>query len=71
MAWTQADVDALDAAIKNGAVHVRFSDGKEVTYRSMSDLLKARALAAVEVSAANGTIMTRQLRVYTDKGFGL
>lgn len=70
MAWTQADLDALDNAIKGGAVHVRFSDGKEVTYRSMNDLLKARAFAATQVSAANGTMMTRQLRVYTDKGFG-
>jgi hypothetical protein len=69
MAWSQADIDALDTAIKSGVTRVRFQN-RDVTYRSMDDLLKARALAVVEVAAANGTIPCRQLRVYTDKGFG-
>lgn len=66
--WSQADIDALDAAIKTGVTSVRFQD-REVTYRSMNDLLKARAFASTQVAAATGQIPTRQLRVYSDKGW--
>ncbi len=69
MAWSQADIDALDAAIKSGTNRVRYAD-REVVYQSIDSLLKARALAVSEVNAANGTIIKRQLRVFTDKGFG-
>ena len=70
MAWTQADVDALDNAIKSGTKRVRFSD-REVEYMSMSDLLMARNLASAEVAAATPTQppMVRQRRLYTDKGW--
>lgn len=68
MAYSQADIDALDNAIKTGAVRVRFQD-REVTYRDMKSLLEARNLAVAEVNAANATMPLRQLRVYTTKGF--
>lgn len=50
MAFTQADVDALDAAIKSGELSVRFRD-REVTYRSLDDLIKARRYVGAKVAA--------------------
>lgn len=41
MAFTSADLAAIDAAIASGELTVTH-DGRTVTYRSMSDLLKAR-----------------------------
>jgi len=68
MAWTQADIDALDEAIKNGVTLVSFQD-RQVRYRSMDELLKARALAVIEVKASEGKTTIRHIRVYTDKGW--
>lgn len=42
MAFTQAQVDALDNAIAGGLLSVRYGD-KVTTYQSMDDMLKARA----------------------------
>lgn len=42
---TQAQIDALDAAIATGILTVTFNS-RTVTYQSISDLLKARALIA-------------------------
>ena len=43
MAMTTADIDALDAAIASGASKVRFADGREITYRSLAEMLTARS----------------------------
>lgn len=42
MAWTQADLDTIEAAIANPEMRVRFADGREVQYRSVSEILTAR-----------------------------
>jgi len=68
MAFTQADLDALKAIAKTGTRHVRFSDGREVTYRSMAELQAAIAMVAAEVGAAQGTPRVRRRRFATDKG---
>jgi hypothetical protein len=68
MAWTQADLDALDNAIKSGTRQVRFAD-REVTYASMQDLILARNFASEQIAAANSQLLTRQRRIYTDKGW--
>lgn len=39
--WTQEQLDALNAAIAQGALRVRYAD-KEVEYRSLSDMLQLR-----------------------------
>ena len=54
MSWTQGDLDAIDRAIRTGALKVRGSDGKEVTYRSLDELQRIRAeiVAVVTPSAA-------------------
>lgn len=38
MAYTQDDVDALKAAYKTGALRVRYSDGREVLYRTREEI---------------------------------
>jgi hypothetical protein len=42
MAFTKDDIDAIDLAIASGELAVDFGDRK-VTYRSISDLKKAKA----------------------------
>lgn len=51
MAFTPTDLAAIDAAIASGELSVEVS-GKRVTYRSMDDLLKARALIATDLASA-------------------
>jgi hypothetical protein len=41
MAFTQTQLDAVETAIASGELKVMF-DGREVIYRSIDDLLKAR-----------------------------
>lgn len=41
MAWTEADIEALESAIKTGAQRVRYRD-REVEYRSIADMLALR-----------------------------
>jgi hypothetical protein len=49
MAWTQADLDAINAAISTGAKRVRFQT-HEVEYQSLSDQLRVRDLIIGELA---------------------
>lgn len=49
MAWTQTDLDAIDAAIASGELVVQYQD-KRVTYRSIEELKAARAMIVGEVA---------------------
>ena len=51
MAFTQSDLDAIDTAIASGELTVSHN-GRTVTYRSMSDLLRARQTIQTLLSAA-------------------
>ena len=42
MAWTTTDLTAIESAIASGVLRVRFSDGREVQYQSLADLLRVR-----------------------------
>lgn len=53
MAWTQADIDALKAAIATGVKSVAYHD-KTVTYHSVDDMLKALAMMQAEVNVSSG-----------------
>lgn len=53
MAWNQVDVDQLEAAIKSGELSVRFRD-REVTYRSMAELVAAHRLISNKVNGTPG-----------------
>lgn len=48
MAWTQADLDAIKAAIAGGSVKVKYAD-REVQYQTLTDLLKIKNLIEKEL----------------------
>lgn len=50
MAWSQSDIDALQAAMAKGVKRVRYSSG-EVEYQSMDDMRKLLADMRREVNA--------------------
>jgi hypothetical protein len=66
MAWTQADVDTLKAAIASGVKRVRYTD-REVEYQSTEDMRAALSAAQQEVNLASGTPSYRVIG--TRKGF--
>lgn len=63
MAFTSADLDAINAAIARGERTVQFAD-RSVTYRSIDELLQARAVIAASLAAR-----PRQRLAYASKGF--
>lgn len=48
MAWTQADLDALDKAIKSGARRVRRGD-RDVEYRDLGEMLRVREMIRADL----------------------
>lgn len=67
MAFTQAQLDALDAAIAGGELTVKYQD-KQVTYRSLDEMIRTRQLIKADLDEQNG--VSRPLAVYasTSKG---
>lgn len=60
MALSQADLDALDSAIASAELEVEL-DGRRVRYRSVADMLRARAhVAEVLTAAAQGPAGSRR-----------
>jgi hypothetical protein len=55
MAYTQPQHDALEAAIAQGALEVRYGD-KKVTYRSLDDMFRILKLMNIDLGliSANG-----------------
>jgi hypothetical protein len=43
MAWTQAQLNALNNAIANGNTKVKYAD-REISYRSLEEMLRLRAI---------------------------
>ena len=66
MAWTQADVDALKAAIATGAKKVKYTD-REVEFQDTGAMMRALSAMEAEVNAAAGT--ARYTRLMPRKGF--
>jgi hypothetical protein len=52
VAFVQSDLDAINAAIASGELRVAFKD-RSVEYRSLDELLKAKALIAAELAGTN------------------
>jgi len=48
MAWTQSDLDALEAAIASGARVVEY-DGRSTTFQSLADMLQLRRMMRAEL----------------------
>jgi len=69
MAYTQADIDALKTAIASGAIEVRHSDGRMVRYRSLQEMENLLNIMQADLGAT-GTVINRQYRVYSEKGWG-
>jgi hypothetical protein len=71
MAWTQADLDAIEAAVVSGQRRVRLN-GREVEYHSVGDMLKARDAIRNEVSRQqselSGVKRPTSFRSRTSKG---
>lgn len=65
MAWTQNDLTVLESAIAQGALTVKYAD-KEVTYRSLDEMLKLRELMISEINGNGlGSIQnSRRVGVY-------
>lgn len=61
MAWTQAEIDTLKAAVASGVLTVRFVGGngveRMVTYQSLAEMrdLLAEMQGAVAASSGSGT----------------
>lgn len=51
MAWTQADLEAIETAIKNGTSEVQYAD-KRVKYRSLEELKEIRAMISKELDTS-------------------
>jgi len=70
MALTQTDLDALDAAIATSELEVEL-EGRRVRYRSISELLAARAHVASVLAgntAGGATRRSFQYRFTTSRG---
>jgi hypothetical protein len=49
MAFTNDDLDRLEAAISTGTLRVRYRDGRETQFRSLQEMLTTRTLMQAEL----------------------
>jgi hypothetical protein len=61
-AFSTADLNRINRAIASGALVVRYDDGRQVTYRSMDELLQARA--AIERDLASDRSPVRKVAAH-------
>lgn len=68
MAFTTAQLQALEAAMARGVLTVRYADGTQTTYRSQAEMLELRRKMRYDL----GLITDRSGRKYAEhtKGFG-
>ena len=71
MAFTAADLTAIETAIKSGELEVEYQD-RRVKYRSITELMKAYAVItnAVNEPASVGSRKAKQVRFAAKRGFG-
>jgi len=62
MAFTTADLTAIDAAIKSGALSVSYNN-RTINYRSVAELLQARETILADIQTAAGTRRSRTFRL--------
>lgn len=68
MAYTQAQLEALEEALASGMLRVSF-EGRSMEYRSIEELKKAIAEVRAGLAAQQGKPQGRVVKVYTRKGF--
>jgi len=69
MAYSQTQLDALQAALATGALVVEY-EGKKVTYRSLAELKEQISIVQGALDRATGTVKRRAVRIFTS-GKGL
>ena len=69
MPFSQADLDALDAARKQGAKRIRFQD-RDFEFDTVDDYIKLRSLILNDIAQQSGPQQVRQVRIYTKSGWG-
>lgn len=68
MAWSQSDLDAIDNAIKSGALRVEYPNGGSVLYRSLADMRSIRGDIAQCLNVQAGLPkQPRRLKIYSVK----
>ena len=72
MAFTQTDLDAVNAAVASGELKIEVA-GRMVMYRSIDELIKARDIISAELAATASTSSVRRgfytVRFSTARGF--
>lgn len=63
MAVTQADIDAIDAALARGVLTVDIDDMK-ITYQTVNEMLKARAVLLAQLNRQVTGYATRSYASY-------
>lgn len=58
MAFTQSQLDALEAALATGTLTVEYAE-KRVTYRSQAEMIALRNLMKNELASASGAVAQR------------
>ena len=66
MSYTEAQRDALRAAIASGILRVSY-DGKNVEYRSMADLKSALNEVESALARDSGKPQNRRVKIYAEK----
>jgi hypothetical protein len=59
MSYTAEQLAELRSAIAEGVLKVRFSDGRELTYRSLAEMLETERTMAAEVEAGQARPVRR------------
>jgi len=65
MSFTLNQLEAIETAIASGELKVAY-DGREVIYRSMDDLIKARNTISAALQSA-GTVTTKRKYSYISR----
>jgi len=66
MAFSQAQLDAIESAIASGSLSVSY-EGKQNTFRSLNDMLRIRSIIqrALGIAQPSATVLASH-----DRGFG-
>ena len=70
LAQLQAQLAAINTAIGNAVLELRYPDGRVIIYRSMSDLLKAKADIEDEILTYGGQRASKSTLGQTKRGDG-
>ena len=63
MAWTEADLEALETSIKSGVRSVEYADAT-ITYHSLDEMLRLREVMKQSVQATPGTPSSKVRSTY-------